>query len=183
MKVKMWVLIALTASVVAVAGCKPSASSTQIRKGVSKISDDWKKVTERKGGKRGTGSRGSRRQTSSSEAAPEARLHGQWAMTQESWNAEVAARTFGAPIMFHPEIAFGFENSRHCVSARDISLGVVDAGVYSVRGDVCEFVWTHSNYPGRAGACQDRIYWIDADTMVMESLAMPGVARQYRRLY
>ena len=183
MKLKMLVLIALTASVVAVAGCKPSASSTQIRQGVSKISDDWKKVTGRKGVKRGTGGRGSGTQTSASESAPEARLYGQWTMTQESWNAEVAARTFGAPIIFHLEIAFGFENSQHCVSARDISLGLVNAGGYSVRGDVCEFVWTHSNYPRPLSVCQDRIYWIDANTIVMESLAMPGVARQYRRRY
>lgn len=182
MKVKMLVLIVLTASVVAVAGCKPSASSsTQIRKGVSKIADDWKSVTGRKSARRGTGGRGSGMQTSTS--APEARLHGQWAMTQESWNAEITARTFGAPIIFPPEIAFGFENSRHCVSARDISLGLVNAGSYSVRGDVCEFIWTHSNYPRQLSVCQDRIYWIDANTIAMESLAMPGVARQYRRLY
>ncbi len=161
MKMKMLVLCALAASVVWGAGCDQRSSRNS--------STDWGSVVNVSGG--------------GATVSSETRLAGEWRMTQDSWNAEVAGRYAGAPEIFFPEIMYAVDEPVNVVVGRDLTLGLESLGAYSVEGDVCEFAWTHSNRPGLlAGFGYARVHWQSDYLMGLESVTRPGVIRWYNRV-
>ena len=157
----MLVLCALAASVVWGAGCDQRSSRNS--------STDWGSVVNVSGG--------------GATVSNEARLAGEWRMTQDSWNAEVAGRYAGAPEIFFPEIMYAVDEPVNVVVGRDLTLGLESLGAYSVEGDVCEYVWTHSNRPGLlVNTSYDKIYWNGDNVLGLGSVMRPGVISWYNRV-
>lgn len=157
----MLVLCALAASVVWGAGCDQRSSRNS--------STDWGSVVNVSGG--------------GATVSNETRLAGEWRMTQDSWNAEVAGRYAGAPEIFFPEIMYAVDEPVNVVVGRDLTLGLESLGAYSVEGDVCEYVWTHSNRPGLlVNTSYDKIYWNGDNVLGLGSVMRPGVIRWYNRV-
>jgi hypothetical protein len=161
MKMKTLVLCALAASVVWGVGCDQRTSRNS--------STDWGSVVNVSDG--------------GATVSNEARMTGEWRMTQESWDAEVAARYAGAPEIFYPEIIYVITESGNVVAGRDLTLGLESGGAYSVENDVCKFVWTLNNIPGLpvSFGCA-RVHWQSDKLMGLESVMRPGVVRWYNRV-